>query len=675
MIRSPDPSERSDRLSWYAADLALGETPRFLADGGELYVSRSSSGRALSVEWHQEAKWSPTEDLFAFTKHEDGARMLWVADVRTGGAFQIAGEARDVLAFGWLGTQKMGVVLGLPRDQRYPDYHDSLRHGALFDDRFQEAATLGRWRPAKTPERGAEVSERAFVEGLQSYDGFFAIDVKARAAEAMSIPERAEFLDLFKHPATEYLEDIEKARGTALHDMNVGRLSIESIIIGGNGSFAAWKEPVNVSHFAGANRLYAYLANTHRIIECPHEACTDGRIGAIWTSHNHPSIVFQSRRPGFYEPARLYAWNPVVNAVTLIRDQRGFIRSGCSSAGGKLICAYEDIDTPPSVVSFDMVTGAEQTLFSPNVFLNDYALPNRSRFTWRINETETSMGTLIYPFDYKPGRRYPLVLACYTSGGFPIGGEGDFLPLMALAKRGFFVLECSFNDAAQDQIFSSVTSADQYNVALMQDGAERSWRIVSIRAGVNALVDRGFVDPNKVGMAGFSKGAYTTAQALIQENWVSAAVLATPTISKKIAFLASTPNSQDFHIRLGRDSDDALDIFSLAKHASRVCAPVQIHAVEAEAMGGVNDYGGLRRAGVPAELYIYPDNYHFMENTDHRLARYERSADWLNFWLQDHEDPAPKKANQYYRWRKMRDSALTRLNTDEDDHPKYCASY
>jgi hypothetical protein len=31
-------------------------------------------------------------------------------------------------------------------------------------------------------------------------------------------------------------------------------------------------------------------------------------------------------------------------------------------------------------------------------------------------------------------------------------------------------------------------------------------------------------------------------------------------------------------------------------------------------------------------------------------------VDWFDFWLNSHEDPDPSKAEQYSRWRKLRDA-------------------
>lgn len=38
----------------------------------------------------------------------------------------------------------------------------------------------------------------------------------------------------------------------------------------------------------------------------------------------------------------------------------------------------------------------------------------------------------------------------------------------------------------------------------------------------------------------------------------------------------------------------------------------------------------------------------------HKLAVAERTIDWFNFWLNDKEDSASEKTDQYQRWRALR---------------------
>ncbi|HEX7115087.1 MAG TPA: hypothetical protein VF193_08130 [Steroidobacter sp.] len=50
------------------------------------------------------------------------------------------------------------------------------------------------------------------------------------------------------------------------------------------------------------------------------------------------------------------------------------------------------------------------------------------------------------------------------------------------------------------------------------------------------------------------------------------------------------------------------------------------------------------------------------------LAIYRRNLDWFRFWLQDIEDPNPAKAEQYERWRKLRELQCANKNSLRD----YC---
>jgi hypothetical protein len=45
---------------------------------------------------------------------------------------------------------------------------------------------------------------------------------------------------------------------------------------------------------------------------------------------------------------------------------------------------------------------------------------------------------------------------------------------------------------------------------------------------------------------------------------------------------------------------------------------------------------------------------HSLQNPAQRLAYQGGTVDWFNFWLNGKEDPGPKKADQYVRWRTLR---------------------
>ena len=65
-------------------------------------------------------------------------------------------------------------------------------------------------------------------------------------------------------------------------------------------------------------------------------------------------------------------------------------------------------------------------------------------------------------------------------------------------------------------------------------------------------------------------------------------------------------------------------------------------------------YAGLVLQGKPAELFFIPEAEHNIERPWERIASQQGTVDWFRFWLQDYEDPAPEKAEQYKRWRELR---------------------
>jgi hypothetical protein len=54
------------------------------------------------------------------------------------------------------------------------------------------------------------------------------------------------------------------------------------------------------------------------------------------------------------------------------------------------------------------------------------------------------------------------------------------------------------------------------------------------------------------------------------------------------------------------------------------------------------------------EFALYPEAGHVPVLPADRLAIQGGDVDWFDFWLRDQEDPAPQKAQQYVRWREMR---------------------
>jgi hypothetical protein len=55
------------------------------------------------------------------------------------------------------------------------------------------------------------------------------------------------------------------------------------------------------------------------------------------------------------------------------------------------------------------------------------------------------------------------------------------------------------------------------------------------------------------------------------------------------------------------------------------------------------------------DLIMLQAGTHVMTNPTQRLASETSNVDWFRFWLKGEEDSDPQKAEQYVRWRRLRD--------------------
>lgn len=120
---------------------------------------------------------------------------------------------------------------------------------------------------------------------------------------------------------------------------------------------------------------------------------------------------------------------------------------------------------------------------------------------WIGAREEEVEGILYYPFEYEEGKRYPLVLEIH---GGPAAADLDAwgahwaAPKLLLAQKGAFVLEVNYHGSANYGLewVESIGEGNYYEL-----------EIPDIEAGVDTLIERGLVDPQKLATMGWSNGA------------------------------------------------------------------------------------------------------------------------------------------------------------------------
>jgi acetyl esterase/lipase len=93
---------------------------------------------------------------------------------------------------------------------------------------------------------------------------------------------------------------------------------------------------------------------------------------------------------------------------------------------------------------------------------------------------------------------------------------------------------------------------------------------------------------------------------------------------------------------------------SLEVNARRLSTPMLVNASEEEFITALETYTGLREAGVPIDMFVYPGEYHGRWQPAHRLATYRRSIDWFDYWLRGVRSDAPDRQSELKEWDRLK---------------------
>jgi dipeptidyl aminopeptidase/acylaminoacyl peptidase len=141
---------------------------------------------------------------------------------------------------------------------------------------------------------------------------------------------------------------------------------------------------------------------------------------------------------------------------------------------------------------------APKRLTNVNADTAGLSLGKTEVITWK-SDNFTHNGTLTYPPDFSPGRKYPLVLIIH---GGPRAASLETFATNAqiMAAKGWVVFQPNYRGS--DQVGSD------YQRAIVNDAGAGPGR--DVMAGVEAVKQRGFVDTSKIAVSGWSYGGYMT---------------------------------------------------------------------------------------------------------------------------------------------------------------------
>ncbi|HMN43512.1 MAG TPA: prolyl oligopeptidase family serine peptidase [Povalibacter sp.] len=311
----------------------------------------------------------------------------------------------------------------------------------------------------------------------------------------------------------------------------------------------------------------------------------------------------------------------------------------------------ESLNERPVLVAVDTLAEKRRPIFDPNPQLDEVELGEVRIHEWRDRHGRTHRGGLVLPPHWQSDRRYPLVVQTHgfdPERFFRVGDADTASAGRALAARDIIVLQVREPSAADAESWRDATELGM-DVYL---------------AGIDQLVRNGFVDPTKVGISGYSYTGWTTAASIANApDRFAAAVIAN---TDPVTFTGYFAGVDSFIPRAYQDVYVGAAPYGAGLRlwgervpllaSGRIEAAVLFSAADPWHLISCWDlYAAMRDQNKPVELQYLRSGQHVLSKPLHKLAHQEMIVDWFEFWLAGKEQPAPGKADQYRRWRQIRD--------------------
>lgn len=262
----------------------------------------------------------------------------------------------------------------------------------------------------------------------------------------------------------------------------------------------------------------------------------------------------------------------------------------------------------------------------------DAALPRQERVEWKSTDGTTIEGILFYPIDYQAGTRYPLVVQMH-------GGPGDsdkfgagpgllqnYVPV--LAAKGWAVLRPNYRGSSG------------YGNAFYRDIVGHYFRDMTadILTGVDALIQKGIADPDRMVVMGWSAGGHLTNKLVTMTDRFKAAssyagvaqwmslFAQTDSRASRAVWFGGTPWQKNAPIEAYWNDSPLKDVanvktptlFFVGENDARVPMPQSMEM-----------YRALQSNAVPTHLFVAPREGHQWGELRHLIFKANTEIEWF----------------------------------------------
>lgn len=256
---------------------------------------------------------------------------------------------------------------------------------------------------------------------------------------------------------------------------------------------------------------------------------------------------------------------------------------------------------------------------------------------WTGARQEQIEGLLYYPHQFQPGERRPLLLVIHGGpfwSDFDAWRESWHYPLQPHCERGAFILRANYHGSSGygNAFADSIAGGTQYYDLPVED----------LERGIDALIAQGLIDPERIGVMGWSNGAILTLALLTRhpDRYKAAAAGAGGfewTADTSITSFGKSFNDYYFGKLPWEDPERYREVAPYYQ-ADRITTPLLIFQGDADKTVPEHhawmEFRSLQeRTKTPVRLIIFPGEEHALKKLSNMRRKIEEELDWFDTYL------------------------------------------
>jgi dipeptidyl aminopeptidase/acylaminoacyl peptidase len=342
-----------------------------------------------------------------------------------------------------------------------------------------------------------------------------------------------------------------------------------------------------------------------------------------------------------HESQQVFAADVGTGTVRRLTDKPGVLDlTGISAKGGIAVGTWSDPKHLGEVFRSDLRFSAIETVTNQNAWLGEYTLGETEVIRWKSSKDGMEIdGIVTKPVGYDGSHKAPFLL---NPHGGPTGTSLLSVSVAAqvMAANGYMVLQPNFR--------GSIGRGEKFARANQNDWGDGDYK--DDMSGVQAVVDRGWADPDRLGAFGWSYGGYMT-------FWMDTQTDRFKAISPGAGLpdLYSMYSQSDIHryMRQYFDGKAPWDNFqeywdhSPMKFVGNVKTPTMILHGQSDTRVPIPQseefYRALYERHVPVEYVVYPRENHGFVEPRHLVDRVQRYLVFFGKYLNNAPVTEPKE--------------------------------